>query len=360
VSTDSSSIVERPLKHLPKKLWPADDRRRLDAAFLPGDLFDEDAAPGAHLSAGTRRHIETAYRRWLGFVARFHPNDISLPAEDRITPIRVKDFIAHLEDEIRDTSIASVLDGLAAAARLIAQERDWRWLKSAQKNVSSRSKPLNRLPGLQPPWEIYDLGLKLMASAEGRGPDPHHLRDLAFRDGLILAFLCHWPIRRRSIASLTVDRHLIRRGDAIVIQLFPEDTKSRRADSFELPAHLKQPFRHYLDVVRPRLLGLRRHNALWVSQRSSPLTADGIYQIVERHTGQHFGQAMGLHDMRRAAATFVAIEVPEKAGLIPSLLQHSNPDTTDRHYKLADMSGASKRYAATLSAYRDRLSETAE
>ena len=61
---------------------------------------------------------------------------------------------------------------------------------------------------------------------------------------------------------------------------------------------------------------------------------------------------MGLHDMRRSAATFLAIETPEKVGLIPALLQHTNADISDRHYNLAGMAGASRRYAKAIAARR--------
>ena len=58
----------RTLKHLPLDKWPEADREAFRAAYEPGDLFDETAGPGAHLSEGTRRMIRTAYRRWLGFL----------------------------------------------------------------------------------------------------------------------------------------------------------------------------------------------------------------------------------------------------------------------------------------------------
>ena len=43
------------------------------------------------------------------------------------------------------------------------------------------------------------------------------------------------------------------------------------------------------------------------------------------------GKAMGLHDFRRAAATFLAMDAPEKIGLIPGLLPHDSPEVNERH-----------------------------
>ena len=38
------------LKHLPVNEWPEADREAFRAAYEPGDVFDETAGPGAHLS----------------------------------------------------------------------------------------------------------------------------------------------------------------------------------------------------------------------------------------------------------------------------------------------------------------------
>jgi hypothetical protein len=57
---------------------------------------------------------------------------------------------------------------------------------------------------------------------------------------------------------------------------------------------------------------------------------------------------MGLHDFRRSAATFIAIEMPEKIGLVPGVLQHASPEVGEQHYNLANAMTASKRYSAAL------------
>ena len=59
--------MRRP-KHLPLSQWPHVDHQAFEIAYTPGDLFDGTAGPGADLSSGTRRMIQTVYRRWLGFL----------------------------------------------------------------------------------------------------------------------------------------------------------------------------------------------------------------------------------------------------------------------------------------------------
>ena len=58
---------------------------------------------------------------------------------------------------------------------------------------------------------------------------------------------------------------------------------------------------------------------------------------------------MALHDFRRAAATFLAMDTPEKVGLTPGILQHAGPDVADRHYNLSRGMQASRRHAQTMS-----------
>ena len=57
---------------------------------------------------------------------------------------------------------------------------------------------------------------------------------------------------------------------------------------------------------------------------------------------------MGLHDFRRAAATFIATDAPDKVGLIPGVLQHASPEVSEQHYNLAKSVEASRRFAAHL------------
>ena len=64
---------------------------------------------------------------------------------------------------------------------------------------------------------------------------------------------------------------------------------------------------------------------------------------------------MGLHDFRRAAATFLAMDAPEKIGLIPGVLQHASPEPGEQHYNLARSMQAGRRFAAHLANARSKL-----
>ena len=346
----------RRLKHLPLNQWPEADIEAFAKAYEPGDIFDETAGPGAHLAEGTRRMIRTAWRRWLSFFAEYYPDELLKLPTDRITPYYMRAFIDQLGCEVRPTTVAHIVNNLCYAARLIAPTTDWRWLVSIKGRLAARAQPENRFDRLVPPWQTFDFGIQLMDEALPLPSNGHKQRELQFRDGLILALLSLWLIRRRSIAALTVSRHVEFDAAGANLLLYPEDTKAKRAESFRVPEELLLPYLlRYVKEIRPRLLGRRQHNGLWASYKGCPLSAGRIYDIVRTRTFKKFGKAMGLHDFRRAAATYLAMEAPDMVGLIPGMLQHASPDVGERIYNLARSVEASRRFAAHVARTRERL-----
>jgi integrase len=346
----------KTLKHLPIDEWPAPDRAAFQGAYAPGDLFDGTAGPGAHLSKGTRQMIRGAYRRWLGFLKANCPDDLSMAPGERISPERVRAFVDHLGAQMRPSTVAIVIARLYAAARLIAPTADWAWLRSVKSRLESLARPQDRFDRLVPPVHTLDYGIELMDAALMMPPsDGHKQREIQYRDGLLLALRSVWPIRRRSLAALTVSHHLEFDDAGVNILLHWSDTKAKRPESFRVPEQLVPYLMRYLKEIRPALLGISCHDGLWASYRGRPLIAGRIYDIVRARVTAKFGKAMSLHDFRRAAATFLAMDAPEKIGLIPGVLQHASPDVGEQYYNLARSMQAGRRFAAHLANTRNRL-----
>lgn len=343
------------LKHLPLDLWPAADHAAFAAAYTPGELFDDTAGRGVDLAAGTRQHIENAYRRWLGFLSNNEPGALKETPLDRICKDRVRRYVEQLETQVRATTVATTIAGLLHAAQIIAPEYDWTWLRSVLRGLQARATPEDRFDRLVPGFQTLELGFTLMDEAGQRARKTHKCRDVPYRDGLLIALLSIWPIRRRSLASLTVTRHLERDTDGLTLLLHPEDTKSKRPESFRLPDVLVPYFTRYLDIIRPRLLHGDDHGGIWISYRGTRLTDDAIYQAIRNRILAAFGKAMCVHDFRRAAATFLAIEAPELIGLVPGVLQHSSPEVSEQHYNLARSAAASRRHGEAITKMRTAL-----
>jgi hypothetical protein len=347
--------IMRTLKHLPVNEWPEADREAFRVAYEPGDIFDETAGPGAHLSEGSRRMIRSTYRRWLGFLKAKYPGDFSIPPHKRITLERVRTFIDHLRGQIRPSSVAIAAAHLYDAARLIAPTTDWSWLRSIKSRLASGARPMDRFDRLVPPVHTLEFGIELMDTALMLPISDSKQRAIQYRDGLFLALRSLWPVRRRGIAALTVSRHLELDDAGMNILLHPSDTKARRGESFRVPEQLFPYIVHYLKEVRPVLVGGRAHDGFWASYRGAPLSAGRIYDMVRARVIAKFGKAMSLHDFRRAAATFLAMDAPEQIGLIPGVLQHASPEVSEQHYNLARSVRASRRLAAHLADVRNRL-----
>jgi integrase len=344
----------RNLKHLPVLDWPEPDRGAFEHAYQSGDIFDDHRGRGAHFSQGWRRMIETTYRRWLGFLAEYHPGELMKPLADRITPHLVRAFVEQLSAEVRATTVALSIGNLHAAALLVAPAEDWRWLGALKTRLSARAEPEDRFDRLVAPPYTLDLGIEMMDEAASLPPAGKR-QELHYRNGLIIALVSIWPKRRRSIAALTVTRHLEFDPAGVSILLFAEDTKSKREETLRVPEKLLPYLLRYFEEIRPRLLGQYHHDGLWASYKGCPLTAGQINSIARAHVLAKFGKAMSLHDFRRAAATFIATDAPSKIGLIPGVLHHASPDVSEQHYNLARSVEASRRFAAHLARTRAKL-----
>lgn len=339
-------------KHLPLASFPDADLKALRAAYEPGDVFDDTVGPGTHLAPGTRKTILTAYRRWLGFLSL---DERAAPPVDRITRARVRAYVDHLSADLQPNSIAAYLAGLFYFARFAAPTHDWNWLVLIAARLRARAAPQDRFEKLIPGWSTLDYGIGLMDAALALPAPGRKQREIQYRDGMLIAMLSVWPIRRRSVAALTIGGHLEFDEAGVSILLHTQDTKSKRPESYRLHERLVPYLMRYLSEVRPRLSKRNDHDGLWASCKGCPLTAGRIYDIVRAHTTRAFGKAMGVHDFRRAAATFLATEAPDMVGLIPGILQHANPEVGEQHYNLARAIGASRRHLASLEHARDEL-----
>jgi hypothetical protein len=82
---------------LPFEEWPGDDRQRWEAAFKPGDLFDDDNR-GAHLAEATRNALRVSYAQYLRFISENDKELFSRPPDGRINRKLVAAYVVRLEN----------------------------------------------------------------------------------------------------------------------------------------------------------------------------------------------------------------------------------------------------------------------
>jgi len=331
-----------PKKHLPFCAWPAEDQSLWLAAYGDGDVFAEERR-GAHLAAATKIGLRTAYARFLGFLASEYPERLRLTAEARVDRDSIKSFVKHLRRSCRDTSVVSVLHILRLALGLICPETDWSWLKTIAKRINAQALPRSDRARGVTSAQLYAIGLQLMAKAENAALAAGQVtRDDAptYRDGLIIALLAAVPLRRRTVAALRLDQHLVKIGDCWLLDIPAADTKTRRPLEFPISDVLSERIDLYLARFRCAITGAYDHQGLWPSARGKPMSGGSIYDAVCRRTTNALGFPVNLHSFRRAAGNLWSISDPANVRGVKDLLGQTDFGTTERHYI-----GAQSRFA---------------
>ncbi|MBV9752438.1 MAG: hypothetical protein JO188_07965 [Hyphomicrobiales bacterium] len=268
---------------------------------------------------------------------------------DRVTKNRVNAYLAELRQVNAGFTIPDRIQELGDAMRALAPHEDWSWMLRAAGRLRAITIPAkDKRARIRPIDELVQLGLSLMAEAEQNGSLTKLQRALAFRDGLLIAFLSFHPIRLKNLSTLEYGRHVTARGNRFWLSIAANEMKNRRPFECEIAERLIEPIRRYLEHYRPLLLG--RHagthpSAFWVSGNGSRLCAGRIQTIVRRRTGDVGMLPISPHLFRSCAATAVAINRPELVDIIPGVLSHATRKTSEESYNMAGMIEASRAHA---------------
>jgi integrase len=344
-------------KHLPFDAWPDEDRALCSVAFQDGDPFAEESR-AAQMSTATRIGLRAAHARFLGFLTLEDPARLGVPMEARVDRNSIKAFVKHLRQSCRDTTVASTLHKLRLFLRLVSSEREWSWLKTIEKRIAAQA-----TPKFDPCQEItsatlFALGLQLMAEAENSARLAGRItkeQALTYRDGLIIALLAAVPLRKRTFAALTTDRHLVKVGSGWLLDIPAADTKTQRALEFPIPDRLSEPLGLYLTKFRVEIRGANQHQGLWPSAKGCPMVGGAIYDAVRRRTFERLGVPVNLHHFRAAAGNLWSISDPVNVRGAKDLLGHADFKTTERHYLGARSRMAGRAFARVLRSPRQKL-----
>jgi integrase/recombinase XerD len=321
-------------KHLHFSRWPEKDRALWADAFEHRDIFEERRG-GAHLAAATKIGLRTAYARFLGFLASEDPERLSIAPEARVDRESIKAFVKHLRQSCRDTSVVSTLHMLRFALGLICPETDWSWLKTIAKRIAAQASPRSdRSEGITS-RQLYMLGLQIMAKAENAALAAGQVTiedALTYRDGLIIALLAAVPVRKRTVAALTINQHLVKIGDCWLLDIPAADTKTRRPLEFPISDALSERIDLYLAHFRNAITGANTHHGLWPSARGRPMCGGAIYDAVRRRTTEALGFPVNLHRFRQAAGNLWSISDPVNVRGVKDLLGQTDFGTTEKHY----------------------------
>ena len=341
----------QPRLHLPYTQWPIADRLLWGRAMDGDDPFAD--AAGARLADASQHTYLFAWRRFLGFLAIHEPTALELAPSERLTIERVRLFVSHLAETNVPRSVANQVHALYLAARLMMPERDWTWLKAVKARLYAAAPAHAPTGPVITSVQLLDLGQQLMDETKPAPDAPISKHDaVIYRDGLMIAFLAFIPIRRKNLAALEIDRHLVRGSDSWFVIIPGEETKTRMPIEFPVPELLEAYLEIYLNIVRPRLLRHPACSALWLNSRGGALAYAAIGDIVTEHSTSRLGFRITPHDARDAAATTWALSAPDQIGVARDLLAHSDLRTTLKHYNRARGIEASRAFSCVIARMR--------
>ncbi len=329
-----------PRKCWPVEDWPEADQKAWGYAITPAELF-EDGGTASHWKPNTKRTVAKAYGRWLCFLKDQDWLGTDDGPESRITKDRVKVYWQHLSTEVAPVTAAGRITDLGEAARVMAPEADWNWLKIAARKLSSRAKP-SRDKGKTtlPVKQLFELGIELMRRAEAYAGKQGVKCAARYRTGLMITLLCASGLRRANFTELELCHSFLKQGNSYRIELSDAETKGKRAHALRLPVQLSPLIDRYLDHWRPMLLRHSNSRRLWITWLGDDLTEAGFYGELGKITLKELGIHLCPHMFRDAIATSVALDDPEHIRMLKPILQHRSLQTTNKHYNLAKQSEA--------------------
>jgi integrase/recombinase XerD len=334
---------------LPFRDWPKADQAMWRAAIAEGDILD-GAGPCAFWAPNTRNNVRKTYGMWLQWLANGDDLDLVDDPMTRITPDRVADFVADLQDRVASSTVFTYTLNLLMLAQRVAPEHDWSWLTGLKNRLHARVTPArDKTSKIRSSDDLFDLGIHLMDTADGHTCRYNPVAaETRYRDGLMIALLAARPIRLANLANLEIGQHVIRVDNTYWLILEAKEVKNRKHIEVPLPEALTEYVDEYLKRYRPRLLGSAKTNQLWISSQGRPLSQGVIRYHVKRLTEEAFGQSISPHLFRDCAATSVAIRDPKHVRIAAGILGHHNLSTTQDYYDQSRMLEAGRAVQSAL------------
>jgi integrase len=309
--------------------WPADDRVMFENLVAKGAVED---GPWCGLSTTTQRNRRYSYGHWLGFLAKEHPEALTLPPAARVTRQTVKQYVLAMRRNCTETTIGHELNRLYLTVVAAKPDEDWRWLSGLVARIRKRAIPLPKPYALS--VDLYTLGLDLMKEARNQAALFERVvlaQAEKFRDGLMIAMLAEAPMRRDGFSKLCLNDNFVKIGGRWRIYLLPELVKTKMRENFEISVELSSCVDEYVAIYRPAFPNANAHNGMW-PYLDRPMTDKMVRRYVSKHTERRLGTAISPHGFRRGAASFIAKADPSNIRVAKDLLQHHTFSITEQHY----------------------------
>ena len=348
---------------LPVEEWPAFDRGVWLKAKAPADIF-EDPHRGSTWAPASWHKAEVGYGRWLRWLTLYHPDQLALRPEARLTEDLLRGWHTTLAASLAPMSQLALVEDVTRAMSILAPKlKPSSPLVRLHANLRASARPSrDKRQRLVTADVLRDLGRLLMTEALNSDNWSDRRRAVAFRDGLAISLLVYRPFRLKNFGALRIGRELVQSAGEWHLVLSREDTKSRRPHEAKFPKALLGDFAIYLSRFRPILLSGEsgccpsETDALWISETGSALQADSLSRRIANLTQARLNRRIPPHWFRDVAATTIAVEAPRNIADAHLVLGHASPMTTQKHYIQAQSLQAGAKFQASMQA---RLADSA-
>ena len=333
--------------------WPPHDQTAWAAARHPVGPLD-DGGLAARWSAKTVRQAEKGYGLWLGCLARHGRLDPDASPGARLTREALTLLGQELLDRVAPQTAASRIRDLSVMIRAMDPSADRALVKRMQATLARRASPRRtKRDRMIAPAVLFAAALARMDRIDQEQHSKRDVRNVRFRDGLMMAVLAARGFRRGNLQQMRLDQHVTRADGVYLCSFNAAETKNGRPLFAPLPRVLTPYIDRYLAEIRPALLRGHVADAFWISTYRAPLSEQSIYTKVCAATEEELGIRLTPHLFRDTLATGVATDDPEHVGMVPQLLGHADPRTAERHYIHAKAITASRRYNGVVAPLRD-------
>lgn len=333
--------------------WPTRDQAAWAAARRPVGPLD-DGGLAAKWSAKTVRQAEKGYGLWLGYLARHGRLDADASPGTRLTREALTLFGQELLARVAPQTAASRVRDLSAMIRAMDPDADRSLVKRMQATLARPAPPSRaKRERMIAPSILFAAGLARMDRIDHEHHRKRDVRNVRYRDGLMMAILAARGFRRGNLQQMRLGQHITRTDEVYVCKFSAAETKNHRPLIEPLPMALTVYIDRYLAEIRPALLRGHVSDAFWISTYRAPLSEQSIYLKICAATEEELGVKLNPHLFRDALATGIAMDDPEHIGIIPRLLGHTDPRTAERHYIHAKAITASRRYNGVILPIRD-------
>jgi integrase len=166
-----------------------------------------------------------------------------------------------------------------------------------------------------------------------------------------IAILIVIPLRRRNLAAIDINQHLIANRNGVYLVIPEAQTKNREAVNFQIPSFALEIIKWYIREYRPYLIA-GQSSALFPGRGGACKAPHTLGEQVKGTIKQFVGLDFNIHLFRHAAGKIFLDINPGNYEVVRQLLRHKSINTTTSAYSGAETRKAGLLYAELVAGLR--------